>query len=201
MLWLRIGSRRSSFAAQLIATGGATARTGEGVRTGGFVLQRPGPALTPAPDGRVLTYPTTFAPGTASVGDATVITLGSGEERAGVDFPLRALPTVRVSGVLTGPAGPIANLALRLVPPNGADLQDSNPTGVAMSLTDDAGGVYLRGDCARDLPAQGDSPFLGPADTECAAAAVGVADADGWRQRRHRSGHPAEAGHSHQRSH
>ena len=122
-----------------------TATTGQGVRIGGSVLQRPGPALAPSPDGRVLAYPTTFAPGTANVADATIVTLGSGEERSGVDFPLRALPTVRVSGGITGPAGPIANLAVRLVPPNGADLLDGDPAGVAMTLTDDAGAFTFVG--------------------------------------------------------
>jgi hypothetical protein len=45
-----------------------------------------------------------------------MITLASGEERAAVDFQLKPVPISRVSGVATGPDGPVANLQLTLVP-------------------------------------------------------------------------------------
>ncbi len=50
-----------------------------------------------------------FYPGTASVAQATPITLRQGEERAGVDFVVSYSPTVHVDGTVTSPAGtPVA---------------------------------------------------------------------------------------------
>src|SRR6188768_263875 len=46
---------------------------------------------------RVFIYPTTFHPSATLLSQATVIPLASGEERTGVDFQVRAVPTYRVS--------------------------------------------------------------------------------------------------------
>jgi hypothetical protein len=119
-----------------------TAPTGEGFRSGPWVLQRSGPALPPAPDGRPLVYAATLYPGTTLPSDATTITLRSGEERTNVDLPLRVSPAVRVSGVLSSPAGPMANIAIRLLPPQLIDLGDLNP-GVATAVTDANGAFAL----------------------------------------------------------
>jgi hypothetical protein len=89
----------------------------EGYHLGGFVLQRPGAPLPPAPDGRPLGFANTYHPGTSRSQNATVITLGSGESRTGLDFPVRLTPAVAVTGVLAGPDGPMAHIALSLVPP------------------------------------------------------------------------------------
>ncbi len=124
---------------QLISAGALMVTTGEGVRIGDSVLQRPGPVLPPAPDGRMLGYATTFAPGTSNAADATVLTLGSGEERTAVHLSLRIAPTVRVSGVLTRPSGPVKNFSVQLFPPGAADLSDTEPAGVATAITDAAG--------------------------------------------------------------
>ena len=61
-------------------------------------------------------YPTQFFPGTPSAAQATTLTLKSGEERSGVDLTLSPAKTARVSGNVLGPDGPVANVALRLVP-------------------------------------------------------------------------------------
>lgn len=107
-----------------------------GLRDGDMVLQQPGPASVVAPDGRLLSYATTLFPGTSNVRDATIVTLGSGESRTGVDLPIKFAPTVRVSGVVSGPAGPMANLMLRLVPPQAADADSFEPLGAATAMSD-----------------------------------------------------------------
>ena len=118
---------------------GAMITNAEGTRIGDSVLQLTGPTPPPGPGGSVLSFVTTFFPGTSVAEDATVIAVESGEERSGVDLALRLSPAFRVSGVVTGPSGPIANLAVRLIPPNAADTRDSRPTGVNTALTDSNG--------------------------------------------------------------
>ena len=71
--------------------------------------------------------------------EASVIALGSGESREGVDLSLRFQPMVRVSGVVTGPDGPMANQTVGLVPPIAADSTDFQPAGVEKAVTDATG--------------------------------------------------------------
>ena len=126
----------------LIPTG-VDLSTGEGLRIGDSVLQRTGPMPPPpGPDGKMLTYATTFAPGTTDPAEAAVIALASGDQRAAVDLALRLAPAVRVSGIATGPNGPAKNLAVRLLPPSGVDAADFSPAGVATAITD-ANGAFL----------------------------------------------------------
>ena len=113
--------------------------TGEGLRVGDAVLQRPGPAPILSPAGKVLSYATTFFPGTQAPAEATVVTLGSGEERPAVDLPLRLQPMVRVSGAVTGPDGPMKRLEVRLVLPNSAYPTDGEPVGASTAITDSNG--------------------------------------------------------------
>jgi hypothetical protein len=124
---------------ELLPGGSGIVTNGEGFRADTFVLQRPGPAPPLAPDGSMLSYATTFSPGTPITADATLITVGSGEQRTSVDVPLRLSPTVRVSGVLTGPGGPVKNVAVRLLAPNVADSASFDSAGLATALTDAAG--------------------------------------------------------------
>jgi hypothetical protein len=107
---------------------------GEGQRIGDFVLHRPGPPPLVSSDGRMLTYATTLYAGTANPADATVITLGSGEVRSGVDVPIRFAPTVEVSGVAIGPDGPMKGLTIDLTPSNGATASISGVTPTATGL-------------------------------------------------------------------
>lgn len=130
------------------------ALSGDGLRVGDSVLQRPGLAPWLSPEGRVMSYATTLFPGTHSPADATVITIGSGEDRAGVDLPLRLKPTVRVSGVLTGPDGPMRRLELRLVQPNSAYPSDGDPVGAATAFTDGTGAFTFLGVASGDYELQ-----------------------------------------------
>jgi hypothetical protein len=60
-------------------------------------------------------YPMTYYPGTVSLSDAIALELQSGEERSGIDIPLRPVPAVRVSGRLEGCMAPCTGYVLRLV--------------------------------------------------------------------------------------
>ena len=117
----------------------------EGLHVGDSVLYRPGPAPLLAQDGRVLSYATTLFPGTAITSEATLIALGSGEERSAIDLQLRLLPTVRVSGIVTSPDGPVPRLRLRLAPPNAAYPTDSEAVGAATAITNAAGAFTFLG--------------------------------------------------------
>jgi len=116
----------------------------EGHHVGGFVLQRPGVPLPPAPDGRPLGYANTFYPGTTRAADATTVSLGSGESRTDLDLVLRLTPTVTVSGMLTGPDGPMAHVMLTLAPP-GTDRGDFETPGIASAVTDSRGAFAFLG--------------------------------------------------------
>jgi hypothetical protein len=64
----------------------------------------------------MMVYPTSFYPGTGALAQATAVTVGSGEQRQGIDLVLRPSPATSVSGILTGPDGPAGNQGLRLIP-------------------------------------------------------------------------------------
>ena len=139
------GTRGPGYLAMLRS--GYRPSTPDGFHSGDRVMQQIGPAPPLAPDGRLLVYNNTLAPASASAADATVISLGSGEARAGIDVAIQFVPAVSVAGVAMGPSGPIAGVAVRLAPSNGdaieARTQDYNPTGAAMAVTDAIGGFVF----------------------------------------------------------
>lgn len=114
----------------------------DGHRIGDFVLQRLGPTLPPGPDGRPLSFSNAVYPGTSNPAEGTVITLGSGETRTGLDIPVRFVPGVRISGVVTGPEGPAQHYVVRLSPP-GINLNAFDPSGVATAVTDARGAFSM----------------------------------------------------------
>ena len=113
--------------------------SGEGLRQGDWVFQRPGPPPVLGPDGRVLTYSTTLFPGTSSAAEATLVRLQSGESRGGIDIPLRFQPGMRVSGIVNGATGPVPNLPVRLAPPDVVTSPQLELLGESASITDSAG--------------------------------------------------------------
>ena len=62
---------------------------------------------------RLFVYPAVFEPNL----EQEPIRLGSGEQRQGVLVAIRPVPGVKVSGVLTGPEGPVAHVGVQLVRP------------------------------------------------------------------------------------
>ena len=102
--------------------------------------------IPPARDGGPLAvYQTTFYPGATSVDGATVLSLGPGENRTGVDIRLVAAPTMRVSGRILGPDGPLALTAFRLWRADGAKTSDEYDFEVATGISDAEGRFTLLG--------------------------------------------------------
>jgi hypothetical protein len=83
-----------------------------------------------------------FYPTAATPGAATIVKVASGEERSGVDMQLRVVPTAKVSGTVTGPAGTgLMQVQLRTA---GADSDQSN-IDVATTLASSNGGFTFLG--------------------------------------------------------
>lgn len=97
----------------------------------------PGPA--PTDDGRVAAYITTFYPASSSSAQAAAITLGSGDDRSGVDLQLRLVPTSRISGMISGPDGPAANMTLRLLPQGVEEMAADSGLETATTVSDGTG--------------------------------------------------------------
>ncbi len=96
-----------------ITSGGAMLQTG--MRVGDLMVgTQDGQLPVPQPDGRLRVYTTRYFPNVDVPSQASVITLRSGEERGGVDLALPLAPTVSVSGVVTGPLGPVPNVGVRV---------------------------------------------------------------------------------------
>jgi len=102
-----------------------TPGSGGGIRVGDWVIQTSAMGSRTVPpislgNGRLLGYQTMFFPASSSASQATTVTLGSGDERGGLDFQLRPVAVMSVSGTVTGPEGPVAGVGVRLLA-NGAD--------------------------------------------------------------------------------
>ena len=68
-------------------------------QVGGRVVALPRGLAPPTGDGLpAVVYPTTYYPGAPNAREATMITLRTGEEKAGIDIPMRPVPAVKVSG-------------------------------------------------------------------------------------------------------
>lgn len=102
----------------------------------------PGPP--PPASGRLYAYQTTFYPAALTPSLATSVTLRSGENRDGIDFQLRPVVTSRVSGTVTGPAGPVKNTTVRLVP-FGGDAGGDASFDVATAMTANDGSFTMLG--------------------------------------------------------
>ena len=131
---------------------GAVRVTSGGQRVGSWLLQTPGFSVTggeglalPVRGNRVSVYPTVYYPSAATPADASLVTVGSGEDRAGVDFQLQPVPGVGVSGTLSGPNGPEPNTAIDLVPPGADALQRDDTFQAAATVTDGSGAFVFLG--------------------------------------------------------
>jgi hypothetical protein len=96
-----------------------------GVRIGDFMVASSGSVPLLGADGRLQAYQTSFYPGASAPTQATVITLKSGEDKTQVNFQLALISTSRVSGIASGPDGPVANLGVRLVVPGDGIISES----------------------------------------------------------------------------
>ena len=84
-------------------------------------------------DGHLLTYQTEFYPGVLSGSRASAVSVGVGEERSGIDFQLKPVRAVSVSGTLIGPDGPATNTSVSLIPAEADDVVTSIETAAAMT--------------------------------------------------------------------
>ena len=80
------------------------------------------PVPPPSVTGRRQVYPALFHPNARSLGDAAPVGVAPGQQRTGVDFVLRPVPAVTVSGQLTGPRDAVAGRLLRLLPEGSEEL-------------------------------------------------------------------------------
>ena len=125
-----------------ISFGSATFAVSGGGGNGTMRMMSSGPlsGLGPAgvtEDGHELWYQTTFYPAAVSASQADVLTIKPGEERAGVDFTIKAVRTVAVSGTLVDANGPAASTAVTLIPAEAGDLV--SPIETANAATDATG--------------------------------------------------------------
>jgi protocatechuate 3,4-dioxygenase beta subunit len=142
------GTATSELYRDLIASNAPFPSMG-GYRVGDLIFQsgyggRGGGAPVPAPagDNRVFIYPTTFYPSATTPAQATIVKLGSGEEKAAVDIPLKLTPTVRVSGTVSGPEGPARNTGVKLYPAGVEEFTGFNPNLESASTATDASGAF-----------------------------------------------------------
>ena len=121
-----------------------SARSGGVIVGDALVTAGPGSAIPPLTrTGRLQIYPPTLYPSALTTDQASVITLGPGEERTSIDVQLTPVTTVRVAGLVVGPDGPAAALRLELVPSRGQELP-SDMTG-AVTFTDSSGAFVFAG--------------------------------------------------------
>lgn len=172
-----------------------TARTGRAVGELAFLFGGPttaflevgdawmalgrGTVLPPPPrNGRLQIYPPTFHPSATSAVQASIVTLGSGEERPSVDIQLAPAPAARVSGLLMDASGPSANSMLRLVPAGADELPGDLLA--AVSGTDASGGFAFAAvpPGQYTLRGRGRVPGAGVLDTTWLALPVTVSGDD-----------------------
>ena len=138
-----------------VSASGAPFPSGSGFRVGDLILQTEGgrsggsPIPPPGDDGRVMMYPTQFYPNAGVIAQATVIALQSGDERSDVDMQLRLRRTQRVSGIVSGPDGPVKHIGVRLLPAGAEELGLAGSSFMALdagsTATDASGNFTLLG--------------------------------------------------------
>lgn len=126
MAGVRVGNLMWSSSGSAVGDSGPMGMVGMGG------VHTPGPP--PTATGRLAAYQTQFYPAALTPAQATTLTLRSGEAREGIDLQLRPVPTSRVSGVVTGPSGPVKNISVRLLQAS-ADASGQNGFDVAQAMT------------------------------------------------------------------
>ena len=141
------GEAFKEFMSGVIAGGGLLPR-GLGIRVGQHLVHQlsilNAPAVPPfftGPDNVLFFFPTTFHPALRSATGATLVTVGSGEERAGIDLHLSPIPLRRIAGRVAGPAEVVNGLAIRLIADDPAVTRTSPATAIdtPQALADSSG--------------------------------------------------------------
>ena len=108
---------------------------------GRFVLQSDGTALAADASGKWRGYGTQYYPVSRTISSADVLALASGEDRTGIDIQMRYVPVSTISGTLTVPTGSPANLMMRLIAADTADIAVEPES--AVTATDANGGFVF----------------------------------------------------------
>lgn len=90
----------------------------------------------------LLSYPSVFHPASLLPSQATAIAVVSGEEHSAIDFRLAHVPTVRVSGVVMGPSGPMPDLGVQLCLADSTGFTRSPSTDIVAATASDASGRF-----------------------------------------------------------
>ncbi len=99
-----------------LAASGMLASGGTGVQVGEHMVNSvSGASPVLGGDGRMAAYLTQYFPAAGTPEMATVLMLGSGETRAGIDIRMPLASSVTIRGAVIGPEGPMANVPVRLV--------------------------------------------------------------------------------------
>jgi hypothetical protein len=137
------GNAAQEFSRQLQSSRAPSPNSG-GLLIGQARLQAngsPTSAFLSASGDRVFVYPTVYYPSARTVAEAAIIKVDSGEEHPGVDLQLHAVPTSSVYGTVIGPAGPGANIGLRLLL-SGVDQSASENGFDAATTVSDGDGAF-----------------------------------------------------------
>lgn len=104
-------------------------------------------ARGPAAGGATVNYAPVFFPGATDLAQATTITLGTAEERAGIDVPLQLMPAARVEGSVTPlPGMDVRSVQITLAPGGpGALVLAGADRSRTMSSRPDANGTFSFG--------------------------------------------------------
>ena len=106
---------------------------GVGVRVGNYTVMLRTNNLASLPalisiGGRWMQYASAYHPASVTASTAGLVTVQSGEEKTGIDVHVQLIEARRVSGKMTGPAGPIAGGGLILIPYDAATLRTTPAT-------------------------------------------------------------------------
>lgn len=107
----------------------------------GFSPPAPPPSSRPALPRTAVTYAPVYFPGTATVASASLVAVGRGEERLGVDITVEYVPVARVSGFAVFPDAAGANLDVLIIPSERAVAGE----GMRMTRASPAGGFGFIG--------------------------------------------------------
>lgn len=111
------------------------------IRTDGDRGLVAGHFATPTPGSGARAYAMAYHPAALSIADASAVTISFGDQREHVDVQLALVPTVTVSGQVSGSGDAIALLPIRLVPVGSEALAVGAET--AFTQTDALGGFTL----------------------------------------------------------
>ncbi len=130
---------------EMMSGPGLEALSGSGVRVGNLTYSSAIAGPMPATDKPSQAYQTSFHPGVSAGSQARLVTVQSGQERSGVDLPLRLAPAVRVSGLVTGPSGPVPGTTVRLMPASPDVITGLDDAEVANAVTGSDGTFTVLG--------------------------------------------------------